>query len=102
MIFFGWGRASKNVALSPEHAVALVYGYFHVFWLFRVSWPKEYVLATATPQGWASRPLSREEVERGGFAQHLQLHWWWRWGLLVGLGALLVILVASGIGASTV
>ncbi len=76
MIFFGWGRNSKTHELSPHHVLVLTYAYFHVFWLFRVSFGLRYALATATEQG-ASAMLFYLAVyvamSLGGFAAVLML-----------------------------
>jgi hypothetical protein len=99
MIFFGWGRNAKRADLSPQHVLLLHYGYFHVFWLFRVSVPRGYSLATLGEHGWATRRLEAHEVAQGGYGD-LTLHWWWRWGLLIGLAAIVVLSLASSLAGS--
>ncbi|MEP7762873.1 hypothetical protein [Sanguibacter sp. 25GB23B1] len=91
MIFFGWGRNNKTQQVSDVQALVLGYSYFHLFWLFRVSFGLSYSLATLTDVGWATRPLSREEATAGGAQAALALHWWWRFGLLVAVAAIVVI-----------
>jgi len=95
MIFFGWGRKAKSQHISPEQALVLAYTYVHIFWLFRITVPREYSLATLTPSGWAQRPLTADEATdaRG----ELSIHWWWKWGLAiigVPLSALFVLALA--------
>ena len=51
-----------------------------------------------TDAGWATRPLSREEATAGGAQAALSLHWWWRFGLLVGIAAIVVIAMLGSIG----
>lgn len=95
MIFFGWGGRSMTRELDPGHVLVLAYGYFHLFWLFRISWPTGYALATATEAGWATRPLSADEAASLDASSQLSLHWWWRWGLLVVLVGLAVMIMTS-------
>lgn len=92
LLFFGWSRNSKTQQLSPQHALVLQYGYFHLFWLFRITVPRGYSLATLSEYGWATRPLDAQEPAVIGAAEQLQIHWWWRWGLLIA-AALIVLLV---------
>jgi hypothetical protein len=95
VIFFGWGRKNVSRQVSPSQALVLNYGYFHFFWLFQVAFGYRYALATATDQGWATRPLSAEEVAASGADREVTVAWWWRWGLFVGLGALALTIVVS-------
>ena len=97
MIFFGWGRKSRNEQISPTQALVLSFGYFHLFWLFRVSFGLRYALATLTEQGWATRPLSDEEAAALDAPSRLTLHWWWRWGLLVLVGGVVTLVVATSL-----
>lgn len=100
MIFFGWGRRNQTQQVGPQQALVLSYGYFHVFWLFRVAYGLRYAVATATDQGWATRPLSPEEVAATGADRAITLHWWWRCGLLIALGALAFVIVLSVVVSS--
>lgn len=95
MIFFGWGRKSLSRQVSPQQALILSYGYFHLFWLFRISYGFRYAVATATEAGWATRPMSAEEAAATGADREIVLSWWWRWGLLVALGVVVVVTVSS-------
>lgn len=92
MIFFGWGRRSKSQQIDGGRALVLSWSYFHLFWLFRVSFGLRYGLATATPEGWAHRDLTAEEAAALDAPGALTLHWWWRWGLLIGIAALLAFI----------
>ncbi|MFI2752967.1 hypothetical protein ACGIF2_05995 [Cellulomonas sp. P22] len=64
MIFFGWGRRSKTQQTSPNQALVLGFSYFHIFWLFRVSFGLNYSLATLTEAGWATRPCPLSKRRR--------------------------------------
>ncbi len=97
MIFFGWGRKNVTRQVSPEQALILSYGYFHLFWLFRISYGFRYAVATATEAGWATRPMSIEEARATGADQAVTISWWWRWGLLVGLGVLVVAITLGSL-----
>jgi hypothetical protein len=96
VIFFGWGRKNVSRQVSEAQAVVLSYGYFHLFWLFRIAFGFRYQLATE--HGWATRPLSPEEVATSGVDRELTVGWWWRRGLLVALG---VLAVTIAVGVST-
>jgi len=96
MVFFGWGRRSKTRQVSAEQALVLSYGYFHLFWLFRISFGLRYALATLTEQGWATREMSPQEVQAIDAPAQLSLHWWWRWGLVLPL-ALIAISIAVAV-----
>lgn len=95
MVFFGWGRDDKVLPLDPEHALVLSYRYFHLLWLFRISFETTYGMATRTPQGWATRPISEMEATAIGARGALVLHWWWRWGLLLTIGAVVLAVVVA-------
>lgn len=96
MIFFGWGRKAKSQHISPEQALVLAYTYFHFFWLFRITVPGDYSIATLTPAGWANRPLTVDEA--AGARGDLSIHWWWRWGLaILGVPLLAIFILALAI-----
>jgi hypothetical protein len=90
MIFFGWGRKSRSAQLDGQTVLLRTWGYFHLFWLLRVSWGQGYSLATATQEGWATRALSDSEVATLSeeSKQAVTPNWWWRFGLFIGLAAL--------------
>ncbi|MBO0609743.1 hypothetical protein [Myceligenerans salitolerans] len=89
MIFFGWGRKNKSAQLDGKTVLLRTWGYFHLFWLLRV-WGRDYSLATATPDGWATRALTDAEVAAIGeeAKRAVTPNWWWRFGLFIGLGML--------------
>jgi|SRR3954452_13397254 hypothetical protein len=97
ILFFGWGRGEMEHALSPQQVLLLTYSYFHLFWVFRVSWPQGYAITSLTPQGWATQPLSDDEARQYGFTDLLKLPWWSRWGLLVPLGVAVVVVAAAAV-----
>jgi hypothetical protein len=41
--------------------------------------------------------MSPEEVAHTGADRELTLGWWWRWGLLVGVGALVVLITVASL-----
>ncbi|GII97724.1 hypothetical protein CLV28_2084 [Sediminihabitans luteus] len=90
MIFFGWGRNALTAQVNDTQAVVLRYWYVHVFWLFRLSFPSGYGLATLTENGWATRDMEPHEKALAQREKHVRIHWWWRWGLLIGLAALVL------------
>jgi hypothetical protein len=95
MIFFGWGTSSTTKRLSDTQVLALRYSYFHLFWLFRITVPRGYTVATATDAGWLQRPLEPSELAQA--ADDLRIAWWWRWGLLVVVALLIVLVVVSAV-----
>lgn len=97
MIFFGWGRRSKTAELDAGRALVRVWSHFHLFWLFRFSWPQGYLLATATEAGWAQQPISDEEGRALDPEGRADVHLWWRFGLLLP-----VVLIAFSIFMATV
>ena len=92
MLFWGWGRASVNRQVSPQHAVILTYRYFHLMFAFTMTYGYTYLLATLTDQGWATRPISTPEAQQILGAQPLAPSTWKRFSLfgLLGVIALLV------------
>ncbi|HEY0187859.1 MAG TPA: hypothetical protein VGC67_10255 [Cellulomonas sp.] len=76
--------------VSETEALVLSYGYVHLFWLFQFAYGRRYAVSTLTEQGWATRPMSREEAAASGADKIVTVPWWLRWGLLVGLGCLVL------------
>lgn len=99
ILFFGWGRNAKRHQLSPQQVLLLRYTYVHVLWAFRISVPQGYAVASLTPQGWATQPVSNDEARYYGFTERLTLHWWWRWGLVVPVALLAIMMATSAITA---
>ena len=95
MIFFGWGKRSKVHEIEPGRALVRTFGYVHLFWLFRVSWPAGASLATATDAGWAQAPVTAADAAALDPEGRATIHWWWRWGLLVAVGILVLLVVVS-------
>lgn len=96
MIFFGWGRRARTAELEPGRALVRVWSHFHLFWLFRISWPKGYQLATATEAGWAQQPISDEEGRALDPEGRTTPHLWWRFGLVLPLiGIICSIVIAT-------
>ncbi|MFD1716221.1 hypothetical protein [Georgenia deserti] len=88
MIFWGWGSRSLNRQVSPQHVVIRTYRYFALMFIFSVAFKYRYELATATPQGWATRPVSDEEALQALGGEHLMPNLWRRfslWLLLAGI-----------------
>jgi len=98
MIIFGWGRSSKTRQLGPDQAIVLNFSYFHIFWLFRVSFNLKYSIATRTEAGWALRALSPAEATSIDAASALTLHWWWRFGLVITVATTTVIAILGSLG----
>lgn len=95
MIFFGWGRRSTTTELDPGRVLVRVWAHFHLFWLFRISWPRGYQLATATPAGWAQQAISDEEGRSLDPTGATDLHLWWRFGLLLPVVMIVISIVVA-------
>ncbi|GIG41752.1 hypothetical protein [Cellulomonas phragmiteti] len=95
MIFFGWGRRPKTADLDPGRTLVRLWAYFHLFWLFRISWPKGYLLATATEAGWAQQPIPDEDGRALDPDGRTDVHWWWRFGLLLPVTLIFVSVVVA-------
>ncbi|GAA1903523.1 hypothetical protein [Lapillicoccus jejuensis] len=91
MLFWGWGRGSVHRQVSPDTTVLRTYRYVSLMVVFTVTWGYEYALSTLTPHGWATRPVSAVEARGLLGGQDLQPHWWRRWSLVVGLGAVALL-----------
>ena len=96
MLFFGWGRNNKTHEIGPGQTLVVSYGYFHLFFLFRVVFDKKYSLATLTEHGWAARPLPTDAV-LPEHADAVAVHWWWRFGLVIALAAVVVLVVMTSL-----
>jgi hypothetical protein len=92
-IFFGGGTRSARRQLTPEQVLVLEWRYVQLFWVFQIGWGARYSLATLSPYGWAVRPLTESEMAHLDPTTLLDVHWWWRWGLVIGLAAVLVVLL---------
>lgn len=93
MLFWGWGRRSLQRQVSPDTTVLRRYRYVHLMFLFTVTWGYDYALATLTPQGWATRPVSATEARGLLGGQDLEPGWWKRWSLVVGLAVLFLVVL---------
>jgi hypothetical protein len=93
MFFYGWGRKNLVRPISETQSVVLEYTYLHWMWLFRWSYKLRWNIATLTPQGWTSQPLSREEARADGIDRIARLNWWWRWSLPVCFGLFIAFFV---------
>lgn len=100
MIFWGWGRQSKTAQIDGGRALVLNYTYLHLFWLLRVTWGLKYSLATATADGWAVRPLTDAEAVELDASRRVSVHWWWRWGLVIGLASIAVSITLGSLLAA--
>ena len=97
MIIFGWGRGSRVHQIGPAQALVLGFSYFHIFWLFRISFGFKYALATQTEEGWATRALSPAETTSYDAPTRVTLHWWWRYGLLITIATIVVLGVLASL-----
>lgn len=91
MLFWGWGRGSVRRQVSHDTAVLRTYRYVSLMFVFSVTWGHDYALATLTPHGWATRPVSATEARGLLGGQDLEPSWWRRWSLVVGLAAVALL-----------
>lgn len=97
MLFWGWGRKSLNRQLAHDKALVLTYRY--LMFVFRAAFGYRYQLATATDQGWATRPIANAEAETllGGDA--LRPSMWARYSILLLVVVILVVILAAALGS---
>lgn len=91
MVFWGWGRKSINTKVSPEQAVVLAYRYFHLMFVFSVAFGYSYAVASWTPQGWATRPVTEQEARHLLGGEQLRPHPWWRFSLPAAIVAIALV-----------
>jgi len=96
MIFFSWGRRHRQARLPDGRYLVLIYQTFAIFWVFAVSWGARYEIRTPYPNGqWAVQPLTAQQAAESGVDKALPIGFWWRWGLLIAIGAGLAIALMS-------
>lgn len=91
-MFFGWGRKNLTKQLSQNKAIILNYGYFHIFFVFTVTFGYKYIEATLSDKGWHHQPISEEEASALLNGQELKPHWWWRYSL-AGVAAFVPVMI---------
>jgi len=96
-MFFGSGRKNKTQNLPDGRAIMLNYGYFHLMFIFTVTFKYKYILCTKSSDGWAYKDVTKEEATQLLSGQELKPHWWWRYSLLIGPGLSIVIAIISSI-----
>jgi hypothetical protein len=98
MLFWGWGRKSLNRQLAHDRAL-VTYRYFHLMFVFRAAFGYRYQLATATDQGWATRPIANEEAETLLGGDELRPSMWARYSIfLLVVVVVLVVILAAALG----
>jgi hypothetical protein len=98
VLFWGWGRKSMNRQLTQDRALVLTYRYFHLMFVFRAAFGYRYQLATATDQGWATRPIETAEAEALLGGEELRPTMWARYSIFLVLVVVVLIVVAATIG----
>ncbi|TDZ42376.1 hypothetical protein [Mycobacteroides franklinii] len=88
MLFWGWGGRSKQLELSPTQVLSFAYRYFHLFFVFSVTFSGSYSLLTLTEHGWAAAPIAQEQADEILAGRSLQPNPWRRFSLY---GFLIVI-----------
>lgn len=95
MLIFGTRGKRKTIQLDQQHALSLVYRYFHLFWLVRLAYGGGYELASLGPEGRSYRGLSREEAEHIAGPQMPQRLFWDQWSLLCALTVFAVCVIIA-------
>ncbi|MEP6651452.1 MAG: hypothetical protein ABJA74_16295 [Lapillicoccus sp.] len=98
MLFWGWGGKSMTRQITPEQAVLLTYRYLHLMFVFTTTWGYKYALATATDQGWATRPIPDAEALQLLGGQELRPSAWKRFSVFLLLGIVLLVVVVAALG----
>ena len=83
MIFFGWGNKQIVAPFDAATQLVLRYRYFHLMWLFRISFDLKHWWVFAGPQGPTQRPLTPQEMEYYKVKERLPINLWWHYGLLI-------------------
>jgi hypothetical protein len=97
VLFWGWGGRSMSKQFSPTQAVVLTYRYVHLMFVFSVAFSSRYQLATLTDQGWATRPIADSDATALLGGEVLRPPFWRRFGLLIGVGAVAVVVVVVNV-----
>ncbi len=100
MLFFGWGRKTRDFAPNDTTRLVVAYSFFHIWWAFTVAWSPKYFVAVPTEQGWGWAETTKEHATmlNGGITPDISA--WWKFSL-AGLAALGVfVAVVSAIFAS--
>jgi len=95
MIFYGWGSKDMSLPFGDGTTLVLDYRYFHIMWVLSISFGFRYSWFFATPSGPMRRPLTPEEVIQFDVRNRLHPAWWWRYGLWVFLGAVVLFLAIA-------
>ena len=100
MVIFGWGRRERVRPLDETRHLILNYGYFHLFWLFTVTFKYRYMLATWTESGWVTREVPEYEAAAMHDGSAPKPAWWWRWSLLFLFGASMISGIINSVTAN--
>ncbi len=97
MIFFGWGRKTKEFIIDDARRIIVAYSYAHVFFLFTAAWGRKFHLVQLGDQGWGASEISEPDATalNGGITP--DIHWWWKWSLLIGVAGLIIIPVFASV-----
>ncbi|WP_131725102.1 hypothetical protein [Mycobacteroides immunogenum] len=93
MLFWGWGGRSNQLELSPTQMLTFAYRYFHLFFVFTVTFGGNYLIHTLTEHGWAAAPIAKEQAEEILAGRSLQPNPWRRFSLY-GLIAVFAFFIA--------
>ncbi len=91
MLFFGWGKRSVKRQIDAANVLLCTYGYFSIMFLFMVTFSYQYRLAVFSNGAWTYRELTKEEAMSLNGGTELKPHWWWQFGLLIGLVAIIIL-----------
>lgn len=94
-IHYEWGRKTKTYQLDELHMLVLTYQIICICWLFQLAWRVQYLLSTNTPTGWVAYPLTAEQTQSIQPKKLLPLSVWWRWGLLITTGLVIILSAIS-------
>jgi hypothetical protein len=96
MIIFGWGKDSTVISTpvpnSTNQAVLTTYSYFHIFWLLRTTFARDWYLVTVNEEGYSKQDRkSKQEITELLRTNPIQFHWFiFNQSLLTTIALLLI------------
>ncbi len=87
MIIWNWGKKRREVVVDERQRIVVVYSFFGLMFVLTVAWGAKYILAQWTEQGWATAPITKEQATMINHGITPDIHWWWKWSLLIAIGA---------------
>lgn len=88
MFLFGWGTKNKTWFIDDARSLIVVWKYFHIFFFpvaYDVKW---HLIGDARSE---DRVISEEELKKLFPVNRPNISIWYRFGLLIGIAAIIII-----------